>query len=269
LSANRLHVAFSIIVIHWQERLKRKGFNETALNAKSFLKSETQPYMESNPMRKLPRQHGFTLIEILMALMIFAIIATLVSGALRTIIQAHTRNDLVAQQLQDLQMVLTLMQSDIQQMTDRPILDSSGHILPSFIANTASNTNSLEFTRSGFLNPLAAERRSTLQRVAYHLDGSNLVRETWEVLDRANTTQSAKNTLLTGVKSLKFRFVGIQNQFYDNWPTPTPPSPPLTPAIPPLILPRGVEAIVTLDKWGTLSRVFTVGGVGFVAQTQQ
>ncbi|MGB6977154.1 MAG: type II secretion system protein GspJ, partial [Gammaproteobacteria bacterium] len=87
------------------------------------------------------------------------------------------------------------------------------------------------------------------------------------VLDRVNTTESVKNTLLSGVKSLKFRFMGIQNQFYDNWPTPVPTPP--NPNLPPLILPRGIEAIITLNSWGTLTRVFTVGGVGFVAPPQQ
>jgi general secretion pathway protein J len=218
-------------------------------------------------MKKIPHQNGFTLLEIMMALFIFAILATLVTGVLRTVIQAHARNDLAAQQLQDLQVALTLLQSDMQQMIDRPVLDRSGNALPSLIANTASNANSLEFTRSGFVNPLATDRRSTLQRVAYHLDGNNLVRETWMVLDRANTTQSAKNTLLSGVKSLKFRFMGLQNQFYDYWPTPLPMPPDPNVIVP--ILPRGIEAIITFETGGTLTRVFTTGGVGFVKPPSQ
>lgn len=244
----------------YQRELNRMHAKIYSIN-KSRRKNNTF-ITKDQPCPALQQPRGFTLLEILLALFIFAILATLVTGALRTVIQAHNRNEQAAAQLQQLQFAMTLMQNDLQQMIDRPVLDVSGNPMPAFSANTASNNDALEFTRAGLINPYALAQRSTLQRVAYHLQGNTLVRETWDVLDRVNTTQPVQRPLLTGVTSLKFRFMGLQNQFYDNWP---PPAPPNT-KTPPLVFPRGIEVTLTLPSWGTLTRIFAVPGVGFGAQ---
>src|SRR3989338_4904860 len=69
------------------------------------------------PMKK---NRGFTLIEIIVALFIFAIVGVLAAMSLNTMIRAHKRLDVADSHLLQLEISMTMMRRDIAQIIDRP-----------------------------------------------------------------------------------------------------------------------------------------------------
>lgn len=157
---------------------------------------------------------GFTLIEILIALMIFAIIAVVSAVGLHTITQTHEHLQSSNARLRQVLTAVTLIQQDITQIVQRNVADISGSQLPALLI---PNRTSFEFTRMGYSNPQMMENRSTLQRVGYEWDNNKLYRLTWPVLDRAPHTTFQKRIILTQVQQFSLSYVDDHGQLTEVW----------------------------------------------------
>ncbi len=192
--------------------------------------------------------NGFTLIEIMIALFIFAIIAAITTAGLQGVITARDRSAANAKRLQQLQIALTIMQRDIAQAINRPITDSKGQQQAAFTGDALKNY--LEFTHGGFINPMAQEKRSTLQRVAYYFRDNKLYRRTWPVLDRPQNTKHHDKVILTRLNSFSFIFYDQKKQQQKFWPLKnTSDNSPL---------PIAVRVTLDLNKWGRIIRTFKI-----------
>lgn len=159
---------------------------------------------------------GFTLLEVLVALAIFAVLGVMAYGGLETVLDTRTQVEAKAARLAALQMVYSRMEQDIQQTVPRTIRDNYGDPRPALIGGTGQQP-SLELTRGGWTNP-TGELRSTLQRVAYGLESGRLVRLSWMVLDRAPDSKPYKQVMLDGVKEFRVRFLAQNGVWSDSWP---------------------------------------------------
>lgn len=142
---------------------------------------------------------GFTLIEILVALVILAIIGGLMVVGLQSAIRSQNRITVHADRLAVVQSAIAVLERDIQQIINRPIIDENNTIRSAVVLTKQDNSQTLEFTRAGLINPFGMMNRSTLQRVTYSTDGKNLLRTTWPVLDRTSNTPSQTDILLPGI----------------------------------------------------------------------
>src|ERR1700722_15846954 len=129
-------------------------------------------------------QRGFTLVELLVVLSIFAILALIASAGLFAMVSANKSMQANSARLAQLQVAMILIERDIQQAIYRSILDEIGSEGGPLI----ENEDCLELTHAGIANPLAQNNRSTLQRVAYLKIKTQLIRQTWPALDRVATT---------------------------------------------------------------------------------
>ena len=159
---------------------------------------------------------GFTLLEVLLAIVITALIGLgswqLLNSAIRTNELTHAR----LEELKQLQKAMFFVARDFQQLLARSIRDEYGDLLPAL--STRNEFYALEFTRSGWRNPLQ-DPRSELQRVAYELDQEGwLVRHYWPVLDRAQDTEPRSRKLLKGAKEVRFAFLNESGSWVDEWP---------------------------------------------------
>lgn len=161
------------------------------------------------------QKSGFTLIEILIALFIFVILAMIIAAGLSTIMQTQERIRQRTEQFGQLQMALTLLQRDIEQAINRPIIDATGQTKPAF----ELNTNSLEFTHTGYLNPAAVQKRSTLQRVAYEVNGRQLLRKTWQALDRVALSTADQRAILDNISDWQVRVLSKELSYATLWPS--------------------------------------------------
>lgn len=191
---------------------------------------------------------GFTLIELLVALLILAIISVILVAGLRNTMNTKSRIDDVSTRLANMQVAMSIISNDIRQMVNRPVQDNDGKSLAPLILYSGV-TNSLEFTRDGYINPNGVQLRSTLQRVSYRLVNGNLERGTWDVLDRSNSTPAPNyQILIPNVTNLQWKFFSGKNTVYTQWPSPQIWNP----------LPQGVELIITIKNWGTFQSWFVV-----------
>ncbi|HKI74688.1 MAG TPA: type II secretion system minor pseudopilin GspJ [Pseudomonadales bacterium] len=194
------------------------------------------------------QSRGFTLLEVLVAMAIFAIIGLGANEMLRSIIRTHDRVRQVTDTLGQLSMALVVIQRDVAEIVPRGIRDENGDPQPPLMVGTG--TYSMEFTRAGWNNPTGLPR-SDLQRVAYQLtDDGKLQRVMWLVLDRAQDTKPVVQTLMTDVTDFRVELLKDDGTTVDNWPEST--------SKRPGGLPLAVEMSIDTKSMGELRRVFAL-----------
>ncbi|MFT4711949.1 MAG: general secretion pathway protein J [Candidatus Azotimanducaceae bacterium] len=210
-----------------------------------------------NPRRKiiLP-QAGFTLLEVMVAFLIFAIVGLGAHQFLRNMINTrdvtHERNTVISSTSR----AFTLMQRDFSHLVDRQVRSEYGESMPPLLVGNGDY--SVEFSRSGWNNP-ARLARSNLQRVAYALnDDGELQRHFWLVMDRAEDSEPITQTLIADIEDFRINVMGRNGDFTDVWPDFNSTD----------RLPRAVEVIVTHEKLGELRKIFNVVMTADVSQSQ-
>lgn len=193
---------------------------------------------------------GFTLLELLLAITIFSIIATFAYAGLDVVLDTKQQTDEHLERLSKMQLGLHLLQLDIEQAVERPIRNEYGDTEPALSSGGQSELL-LELTRSGYANPMKLAR-SQLQRVGYLLEEETLYRITWPVLDRAQDTEPRRQKLFTGVDSLSLNFFDKDMKRQTSWP------PLATGENAESGMPKGIEMVIETKKMGTLRRVFRV-----------
>jgi general secretion pathway protein J len=198
------------------------------------------------------REPGFTLIEILVAMVIVAVIGALAYGGLHKLINARERTAASMQRLRLVQQAVVIMTRDFSQLEPRPVRDPLGSTPLAAFISTPQNQPPLVFTRGGWSNPLA-DARSTQERVAYQLDNDQLLRLSWPELDVPAQSGPVKQALLTNVTDFDVRFMDNSDQWQTQWP------PLNAPAAAYLAqLPRAVKISVTLKDLGRITRIVEV-----------
>ena len=200
----------------------------------------------------MARQHGFTLLELLVALSIFALLAAMAYGGLNTVMRAQQATTAQAERLARLQKTFFWLGRDITQAVDRKIRDEFGDLQPAMVG-VGIGERRLELTRNGWRNP-AGRQRSHLQRVAWGLRDEQLVRLYWNVLDRAQDSKPLETVLLDDVQKLELRYLDGRQKWHDVWPA-------VTRGVQSKVaLPRAVEVTVETGREGRIRRVFLVAG---------
>jgi general secretion pathway protein J len=149
---------------------------------------------------------GFTLLELLVSMSIFATLGLGAYQMLQVVADSHERVRSSADAFTGLNLAYSIIQRDFNQFAPRAVRDEYGEPLPSIDFDNEDYI--IEFTRRGWRNP-AGRQRSRLQRVAYSLDfeEETLTRHFWKVLDRAEDSEPVSQLLLQGVTD--FRVTGF------------------------------------------------------------
>lgn len=160
---------------------------------------------------------GFTLLELLIAVAIFALLALATYRMLSSVMQADTATREHEQQVRELVRAMAAFERDVLQVTSRPVRDPFGEVRPALMGEDGDVT-ALEFTRNGWRNPLGAAR-SRLQRVRWELSGEQWQRRYWNVLDQAQDSQPQIQAVLDGVTAFTLRYMDRNGQWLPAWPT--------------------------------------------------
>lgn len=191
----------------------------------------------------MARARGFTLLEVLIAISIFALIGLGAYRLLTTIVDTHQRVRSIVDDISEVSRAMTLIERDIYQATLRPIRDEYGEPLPAMMVGTG--TWPMEFTRAGWNNP-AGLPRSSLQRVAYGLgENGGLVRYFWLVLDRAEDSAPIEQRLVGEVTDFRISVLTVDDEVQDTWPASADGAP----------FPAAVEIVIATDRTGEIRRL--------------
>ncbi len=205
----------------------------------------------------LRHQSGFTLLELLVALAIFALLSVMAYAGLSTVLNTNTILDSNMQRLTEIQQSVTLISRDIRQTINRAIRDTYGDPKLPLIGAAPLDTlgtPKIELTRHGYANPLGV-KRSFLQRVAYQVEEETLYRHSWRVLDQAQDSEADKLAICNEVKSLELRYLDQEDAWHEQWP-------PNDTDYQGITLPKAVEVSLELTDWGKVVRLLPLAGTG-------
>lgn len=204
-------------------------------------------------MNGVARSNGFTLLELLIALSIFSLVSVMAFVGFRSVQDTTAQVEQVTEELSALQLAFLVLGRDMQQAISRSVRDDFGDVQPALTGSSSGFGNMLEFTRTGWMNPIG-QQRSVMQRVAYGLKEDNLVRISWPMLDRVQGAAPRESVLLKNVESFALRFLNVEQQWVSEWP------PLVLPEDQPPALPQAVEVAMEVEGWGKLVRLFPLVG---------
>jgi general secretion pathway protein J len=196
-------------------------------------------------------QSGFTLVELLISMAIFAILSILAYGGLDSVIKSKTQTEEAMLRLNQLQLTMTKLHRDLEQLTPRKATDELGGTLLKLSAGQGDDLL-IQFTRNGWRNP-AKLIRSHLQRVAYKLDEEKLIRMSWSYVDRAQDNQVVETLLMDNLKGVQLRFLDSGKNWHDNWPKAN-----ADPGANNIAQPQAIEITLQMNDWGDITRIFRV-----------
>ncbi|MEE9494020.1 MAG: type II secretion system minor pseudopilin GspJ [Gammaproteobacteria bacterium] len=191
---------------------------------------------------------GFTLLELMIALAIFAVINAMAYGGMNQVLKQQAGTAQQADKLKRMQLLYHIMERDFSQLVNRPIRGQYGSVVPALKGD--SDYNGVEFTHLGHVNP-GGFLRSELQRVRYKLDEGELQRESWRVLDQMPDSEADKASLLKDVEAFEVRYLTPADQWVSSWP----PSSTLG-ASSTADLPKAVDVRLTTAELGELNWYF-------------
>ena len=191
-------------------------------------------------------REGFTLVEVLVSLLIFALIAAAGAAVLGLSIDNRFAVKAASDRTADLQRMRSLLKADLGQAAGRRSRGPTGRPVPQPMSGPAAPGDPvLILTRAGWSNP-GGQARPSLQRVEYRLVEEQLERRVSSHLDGARP--GPPQVLYRGVRDLTVAFLkdGQEAPAY------------ITTAERPL--PDAVRIRMTLDGYGAIEQLFLVGG---------
>ena len=205
----------------------------------------------SNPL-PLPKpvEPGFTLIELIVAIFIFAVIGVASTSILSSVLDTNEFSLQRSEKIAELQRGLLFMSRDLEQIVPRAVRDELGSSLPPVMGDEQV----VEFTRTGWNNPLPEMfLRSDMQRVRYSYEEGSVMREYWQVLDRAQDSHPIRSEFIPGLKNFAIRyFDGVDKAWLSYWP-------PFDPERKD-DLPEVMEILIESEDYGEIRRLFGVTG---------
>lgn len=201
------------------------------------------------------KNKGFTLIEILIALTVFAILATITSSTLYYAFNTRTRVNTQAERLNALQLAISIIQQDTSQTLERAIRGNEMRLFPIFVGQPQY----LELSRDGVVNPNSAEKRSTLERVALVCQDSKLLRRTWNTLDPIDRNIYKDKVLLDNLSECHFNYLNQNLQLLSEWREQA-----VNQNQQREPLPKAIQMNLTLKDWGDMNMLFIIPGALYV-----
>lgn len=221
------------------------------------------------------REQGLTLLEMLIALAITAMVAAMAYGFLSSARVAKESIDEALVTVNSLETVFQLLSTDLHHVVDRQLPAAAAGLgsvdpAPAFMggevsrgaANVLLGDYIIRFVRDGWANPLQ-QQRSDLQRVGYRWIEGELWRDYWPERNQPLDAQpTGTRLLIENLEEIRIRFLPAnaselrEEAWLEYWPPDTG-----NDATERGNLPIAVELTLTLEDVGDVQRIFSLPGI--------
>jgi general secretion pathway protein J len=192
---------------------------------------------------------GFTLIEMLVALVILSMLSMAGYRGLNAMIQTREHLAEETRRWQHLSQFFARMEQDIAHAVRRPVRDRDGTTQATWIGHeikAGPEDAELTFTRSGMPDQGGAQLAP--QRIAYRFELDSIVLLHWKALDLAPRSAALRYPLLENVREFKLRYMDSVGNWYPQWPI----------SNIGLDLPAATEVRITLASGEKITRIFAL-----------
>lgn len=163
------------------------------------------------------RARGFTLLEILVAMVILAVMGLMAYRGVSEARVAVANAESHLERLRAVQRSVQLMVTDFRTLTRRPVREPIGDGQRATLLRDPNSVALVELSRGGWPNG-AGTPRGTAQRVVYRVEDGKLLREHWTVMDATLSTPPVRRELLAGVERVEIRYLTSGREWIADWP---------------------------------------------------
>jgi general secretion pathway protein J len=149
----------------------------------------------------MKHSRAFTLLEMIVAIGIFAVISVVSYASLNRFLDHRDLLQAEVEKMKTLQLAFSLLQQDMHFITGRMVRDEYGDPEPLLIINNNNVAGELLRFTTARRNVLLPET-STLQRTSYRWENGDFIRLNWRVLDRDQDSSESKYLLLSDVQGV-------------------------------------------------------------------
>ena len=192
---------------------------------------------------------GYTLIELLVALVILALLSLAGYKGLDAILQTRTHVAQETRKWQQLAFFFARIEQDVAQAIHRPVTDQGGLTQAEWIGRAvlvADDEAELTFTRAGI--PNESEKMLPPQRIGYRLQQGSILLLRWPYPDQAPHAEPVRYPLLEGVSEFHLRHLDTSGNWLELWP----------PAGQSGVLPMALEVSLKLASGEQIPRIFAL-----------
>ena len=187
---------------------------------------------------------GFTLVELLIAIVLFSILSVGSYQVLNSVINSHRKLSSHNERFDALRRTINMLTRDLQQARSRPVINTYGEPEGALILES-SDQSRLVLSTAGWANPLAAPR-GTVGRVEFFIEDEVLIKRRWLVLDAVDEGSYFDMPLLKGVSEFQIRALDAERRWISYWPTTD---------MPVTELPKALEVELVIAELGSVKRV--------------
>lgn len=200
--------------------------------------------------KQTKKQHGFTLLEVIIAIAIFALLSLGANALLINVTDSNGLSIERAKKLENIQRAMIVMERDFLQMQSRtPRIqgEQSELVINGGEFEFESDAYGIGFVRGGWQNPQLRLKRSHLQNVAYRLKENRLERLHTNYVDSVVGTEPKIRVLLQDVTDFKAEVLKEVSK-ENNW----------SQTIVSTELPAAIAITIDTETFGQIRRVFKV-----------
>jgi general secretion pathway protein J len=191
-------------------------------------------------------QCGFTLVELLVAMAVLAVLASVSFRGLSSILDAEAHVQSETRRWNDVAVAIAHMSRDLSLAVPRTVRDNAGHVRAAIIIGSAPDgtQGQLQVTRLG--DGDGASSQGDLRRIEYRLRAGTLEYLVWPAPDLAPGAAPSVSPVLENVAGLELRALGQDGTWSSAWPAGQQAN----------TLPRALEARIELASGERITRLF-------------
>ncbi|MFC4653604.1 MULTISPECIES: type II secretion system minor pseudopilin GspJ [Rheinheimera] len=193
------------------------------------------------------RSPGFTFIEMLLAVAIFAVVGLASASVLSSVLDTDAASRAAEQRLVQLQRFFNLLERDLAQISSRQIRLDGDEPLKSILIGEKllfdSEEDAMAFVHHGWRNPGMVLPRSEIQAVAYRLKEGRIERLFSLYPDAVTGTEPKVQPLLDHVTGFKLEYLEGET-WKEQWNSER--------------LPKAIRLTITHESLGEIQRFYTL-----------